>query len=400
MSRRNTRPKQIEFETLTAVARPRSGKRMVSRYLRDDGRSYWQARWKAKVRDDRASITVGWATREEACALLATKVATGALDPASATSAAPESATTIRDLMDSWYAAQERRVRRPGESRSAGLSPKTVDAYDKCRRHLNAWLGELRPDQVTTSTVEGYIRDRQVNDKSSGSIRTVEREVAALGRAWRWGVKQKLMLNRDFPGVKISIDPEVFSERQNHRTPSPDEVEAVVAELRGEAQLAVRLLVATGARVSEACHVKAGDLDLATGTLALNGKTGRRHFPLAAGGDQELYALLVERARTSLPLAPLFRFEVKHPLEYVRSQLRRACARAEVRRFTPHGIRRMVVTQMVTGGVDVKHAAELTGHNVMVMLQLYAQVNRDSLADAVRKAGLGIATKPVGEAGK
>ena len=398
MSRRNARPKQIEFETLTAVARPRTGKRMVGRYLRDDGRSYWQGRWKSKVRDDRASITVGWATREEACALLATKVATGALDPASATSAAPESATTIRDLMDSWFAAQERRVRRPGESRSAGLSPKTVDAYDKCRRHLNAWLGELRPDQVTTSTVEGYIRDRQVNDKRPGSIRTVEREVAALGRAWRWGVKQKLMLTRDFPSVKISIDSNVFT--ANHHTPQPAEVRLVIAELDGEVQLLVRLLVATGARVSEGCSVTAGDLDLTHGTLALNGKTGRRHFPLAAGGDQELYGLLAERVQTSLPLAPLFHFGVRHPAEQVRAKLRRACRRAGVQTFTPHGIRRMVVTQMVQGGVDVKHAAELTGHNVLVMLERYAQVRKESLADAVRKAGLGMSTKPVGEAGK
>lgn len=85
----------------------------------------------------------------------------------------------------------------------------------------------------------------------------------------------------------------------------------------------------------------------------------------------------------------LLNLEVVHRPEAVRSRLRRACKNAGVQAFTPHGLRRMVVTRLIDGGVDVKTAASLTGHSVVVMLRHYQQATDDGRRAAVRTAGLG-----------
>ena len=59
-------------------------------------------------------------------------------------------------------------------------------------------------------------------------------------------------------------------------------------------------------------------------------------------------------------------------------------------RFTPHGLRRMVVSRLMRARVDPGTAAVLTGHSVQVMLRhYYQQITDDDRRAAVEQANLG-----------
>ena len=154
----------------------------------------------------------------------------------------------------------------------------------------------------------------------------------------------------------------------------------------GQVRLAIELLAITGARVSEIADLRRCDIEVDGRRVhvRLTGKTGTRRFllpePIAEttrlrAGSQETSAF--PRLNTPRDQA-------------LRGRLARACKRAGVRAFTPHGLRRMVVDRMLRAGVDPATAASLTGHSVVVMLRFYRQVTEADREAAVAKAALGM----------
>jgi integrase len=69
-------------------------------------------------------------------------------------------------------------------------------------------------------------------------------------------------------------------------------------------------------------------------------------------------------------------------------QLREYCDTAGVRRFTVHGIRRMVIDQYYTAGVDVGTVAQQLGQSPEVALRYYRQSTPAQRRRAVALAGL------------
>ncbi|MCB9795334.1 MAG: tyrosine-type recombinase/integrase [Alphaproteobacteria bacterium] len=348
---KHTRPKPAE------VGEVRLG---VLRGPQADGRWYWRARRKS-LRD---TVWTGWATRDEAMQAVAELVAEG-LAPASSNDGDPR---TVNALLARWLAHQQRRQ---------DLSPVTVDNYHRACRHIVAWLGQDAPDTLDLLKLERYRNGRL---EEGAAPRVVAHEFRVLRIAWKWCLQSGLVRGAMLPTVKVKIRGYVA----NHHTPSPEDVAAVLEVMRGEHGLAVRLMASTGARISEVTALIRRDVDLRARVVRFDGKTGVRSFPLS----ETLVELLAERVDVSD--APLLNLGTSNPQECVRSALRRACAKAKVKRFTPHGLRRMVVDQMIRAGVDVATAASLTGHSVEVMLRHYRTVSEADRREAVERAGLGV----------
>lgn len=324
---------------------------------------YWRARRKG-VRDD---VWSGWGTRAYAQERLAELVAGGV--PVPRRREAAVEVRTMGDLLDLWV---DRQRERPD------LRPATVDHYEKCGRHLVAWLRDVDLRRVDRDTLERFRDDRL---REGASRRLVVQELKILSMAWRWGQECNHAPTRLLPRVLVQVDDSAFV--INHRTPTVGEVAEVLSRLKGDAGLAVRLLAVTGARVSEVCNLAPDALDLRSGTLHLDGKTGQRSFPLPA----DLVEALRDRIGDDRPR--LLDLPRKSASQVVRDRLRQACKAADVPVFTPHGLRRLVVDRMARGGVDVATAASLTGHSVEVMLRYYRQVSDEDRRRAVAAAGLG-----------
>ncbi len=71
---------------------------------------------------------------------------------------------------------------------------------------------------------------------------------------------------------------------------------------------------------------------------------------------------------------------------------RPCCKEANVSRFSPQGLRRMVVNRLMRAKVDPGTAAQrpLTGHSVQVMLRYYRTVTDEDRRAAVEAAKLGV----------
>ncbi len=120
-------------------------------------------------------------------------------------------------------------------------------------------------------------------------------------------------------------------------------------------------------------------------------KTGRRDFPLIP------HVARLLAGRPSEGDGYLLDLPVAHRAEAFRSRLMRACEKEGFtgdNRFTPHGLRRMVVQDLARADINIKTAAKLMGHTVEVMLRYYQEVTEQDMTNAVRKARLGFLEVP------
>jgi integrase len=327
-----------------------------------EGRWYWRAR-----DADRATVWTGWATRDEAAREGAAILAKP--KPSTTAEIQAKTASTMGEVLSAWWAVIE------GDT---VLRSTTKCSYLKRSHWLRRHLGDVSVAGMNHAALQGYLAKRLA---AGAAQRTIRGEFVSLRHAWRIGIERGLLPNRPLPSLKLRIDPKAHV--NNHRTPTPDEVTRALAELTGEMALTVQLLVATGARVGEVIGLRRNDLDRARGTLRLDGKTGPRDFPVTDG----LLSLISDRLDGTN--SPVLCFDVKAPSQAIRLHVLRACARAGVPAFTPHGLRRMAVDRMARAGVEPSVAASITGHDPIVMLKHYRAVSDDDLRLVAQQADLG-----------
>ena len=331
---------------------------------RQGGRHYWRARTRGR---NRKVIWAGWATRDDA------------IENAMEAANHPESDSnqsgivkleTIHDLMAAWMASKEANTE---------LSPKTIIHYEKAARHSVQELVGHRLRVFGQRQLENY---RNIRSKQNASPRLIVQEFKVLRMAWKWAQDCGHIDLRDLPKVAVKVDGYV-RDRVN-----PDRycVDQVIEKLDGEWRRFVEILALTGARPSEVSRLKVSDYDPRKRILKLDGKTGEREFPVPKK-DAHIF-----NGIPSSPDADLLRLGVASKNQVLRDRLTKACDAAGVKRFTPYGLRRMVVSQMIRSGVDPATAASVTGHSVEVMLKVYYEVKAEDIRRAILMADLGTPT--------
>lgn len=267
--------------------------------------------------------------------------------------------------------------------RRLDLTESTLVTYRRVAAHVEAW-GEGR--SLVALDLAPYA---QLRRDAGLAPRTLCLELRVISVIFRWAVTTGLAPDAGTLRVpRVKVDPKRFM--LNHTTPKPSEVARVLDEMPpDDFRLAFLVIARTGARVGEVLRLRACDVDRHTGRVTFGqvegaAKTGVRTFPLDAATLAEL------AARPRKGVVPLFDFgEITRPIQALERRIARACEVAGVPRFTPHGLRRMVVSRLMRAQVDPGTAASLTGHSVQVMLRHYQQVTEADLRDAVARAGLG-----------
>lgn len=278
-------------------------------------------------------------------------------------------------VVDKWFDVVQTRI---------DLAPSTIQMYGRVTDHLVAW-GAGRP--LGTVDMSEYVLWRR---RHKMAPRTIALELRVASAMFNWAVTERVVgpdaLLR-IPRMKIDRHRFVL----NHRTPTPTEAAAAISKMRvDDWQLATLLIARTGARIGEVVCLRGCDLDEPGGRIAFGAvdgacKTGLRWFPLDKGSLRAL------RGRQELGTDPLFDFgRVTAPIQALERRLFVACKAASVSRFTPHGLRRMVVNRLMKARVDPGTAAALTGHSVQVMLEFYRTVTDEDRRAAVDEANLGV----------
>jgi integrase/recombinase XerD len=262
---------------------------------------------------------------------------------------------------------------------AARLAPRTVDAYARDLRDLEAFLGGS-PDGASTDQLAAYIAQLRADGLAST---TIARRVAALRSFYR----HQVLINArpDNPAAELDLPKR---RRALPKTLSPGEVEKLIDAATGAAPRALRdralveLLYGAGLRVSEAVGLERAAIDLEGRLVRCTGKGSKeRIVPIGREAVESLRRYLA-RGRPYL--------DKRHrPELFLNAQggaltragafliLKRLAERAglDPERVHPHLLRHSFATHLLEGGADLRSVQEMLGHADLATTELYTHVS-------------------------
>jgi integrase/recombinase XerD len=269
------------------------------------------------------------------------------------------------------------------------LSPKTLKAYATDLRQFCAALPPGAAERAVGSIDKVIVREYVRGLFGTYVVKSIKRKVATVRSMFRY-------LERE---DEIAVDPfrkldlRLREPRRLPRTATLDDLERLIRHLYQQkaAQAAngrenvllrdialVEVLFATGARISEICRLRIGDVDLVAGSLRVFGKGSReRLIYFGAETAEAIHEYLVSRDGISSPTDHLFQGGTGTALseQTARAVLRKCSGAAGTAQcLTPHMIRHGVATLLLEQGVDIRYIQSLLGHSSISTTQLYTRV--------------------------
>lgn len=342
---------------------------------RDEGRWYWRAM--ISKDGQRRTVWTGRATRAEAQRAVATLVADGGAQAPAAAQGDEVEIVSVENLLAYWVGAMQERL-------DAGdLKPRSFSAYQNAARQLVKVIGHVHLDRLDTSHLAQY-RDRQM--AAGRAPQTLRNDLSVMHGAWRWGQDRGLCDLRSLGRVRITSRARVYC----HHTPTRrefwsalDEFERQYEARRLDLCQILRLLAATGMRVGEACGLAVEDVDFERKQLRIKAGKTPRTVPLVEPALQVLRVAVSDREEGPVWLKRSLRTDLTKRLQGLDWDA------LEQPRFSCHGIRRMVVVELLSAGCDPAVEARIIGHSPEVAMRHYREVRREHMDDALTTAALG-----------
>lgn len=240
------------------------------------------------------------------------------------------------------------------------------------------------PAEITTPTVTRY---REYLQHTWGlKPATINRALITLKRYCAWGVQEGHLERDPTRGVKM-VGQEVAGTHHISDTEEAALMKAVTAASSLRDQTLIVLMLHTGLRVQEVCHLKREDLTLnkRSGSVRVQGKRNKyREVPLNATARNALEEYLVLHAGASLYLFPSEKTGgslTARALGYVIKKYARA---AQVPWVRPHDLRHRFGYRMAQV-VPLHRLAQIMGHDSLDTTMLYIKATKADLQQAVEK---------------
>lgn len=253
------------------------------------------------------------------------------------------------------------------------------DRAERAIAHLRPVFGSMPAAAITLRKINAYVSRRMHEGAQAG---TIHAEVAALRRMLRLALENGLIPSLPpFPTLSASPAREGFL--------TPEQVDAVVANLKQPVADLVYALWITGWRRREIQYLKWSDVDMNAGEFRLTeGRSKTREarvFPFAAS---ESLAAIIRTRHASRSQSSVYVFERTpgQPIKDFREAWRLACERAGIPGRVPHDLRRSRARVLSRANVPQSVAMRLLGHKTPNMFLRYDVVATEDLALAVAAA--------------
>ncbi|MFZ9772285.1 MAG: site-specific tyrosine recombinase [Ilumatobacteraceae bacterium] len=280
-----------------------------------------------------------------------------------------------------------------------GRAGKTIEAYRRDLRDYDEWLAARGKTTHTavSADVEAFV---QYLRKHGRAPRSVARQFAAVRMLHKF-----LVAEGDRPDDPAAL---VDGVKVPSGLPHPlheDDVSRLIAAITGDDSFSrrdralVEFLYATGARISEACGMSMGDLDMEDSLVRLMGKGNKeRIVPFGGSAHRALRDYLDEGGRGMLvPKRWKDRDHSDAVFLGVRgTRLTRQAAFHIVRKYaglagikedvSPHTLRHSCATHMLVHGADLRIVQELLGHASVSTTQVYTKVDDELLVSVYRES--------------
>jgi integrase/recombinase XerD len=280
-----------------------------------------------------------------------------------------------------------------------GRAEKTIEAYRRDLREYENWLVTRRVSSLTAQSrdVEAFVAYLRKHGKAA---RSVARQFAAVRMLHKYLVVEG---ERDddpaalVDGVKVPSGlPKPLRE---------DDVTLLIAAITGDDSFArrdralVEFLYATGARISEACGLSLGDIDMQDSLVRLLGKGNKErivpfgrsaHAALSDWFDEGGRAMRVPKRWKSRDNSDAVFLGV-HGTRLTRQAafhiVRKYAALAGIKEeVSPHSLRHSCATHMLVHGADLRIVQELLGHASVSTTQIYTKVDDELLVSVYRES--------------
>lgn len=268
-----------------------------------------------------------------------------------------------------------------------GNSDKTIEGYEF---DINTFFKEVKKEinDVTEEDIYEYIE----NLKKIFSHNTVIRKITAIKGLFRFCYIEKMIKND--PSNKI------HSLKKEKRLPevlSVEEIKKIIASFNYEPvnrrnQLIVKMLVATGARISEILNLEIKNLEnFEFEFVKLFGKGSKfRLVPIYKTLEYEIkeyiekYRPQIKDSEKSHLLFPAIRRENFWKI------LREVAKNLEINKnIHPHIFRHSAATMLLENGADIKMVQELLGHASISTTEIYTHVEKSTLKKIYENIKLG-----------
>ena len=280
-----------------------------------------------------------------------------------------------------------------------GRAEKTIEAYRRDLRDYEDWLATRRVSSLTAQSrdVEAFVAYLRKHGKAA---RSVARQFAAVRMLHKYLVVEG---ERDDDPAAL-----VDGVRVPSGLPKPlreDDVTLLIAAITGDDSFArrdralVEFLYATGARISEACGLSLGDIDMQDSLVRLLGKGNKErivpfgrsaHAALSDWFDEGGRAMRVPKRWKSRDNSDAVFLGV-HGTRLTRQAafhiVRKYAALAGIKEeVSPHSLRHSCATHMLVHGADLRIVQELLGHASVSTTQIYTKVDDELLVSVYRES--------------
>lgn len=226
-------------------------------------------------------------------------------------------------------------------------------------------------ERVTTKLVQQFIDERA---KAGISARTINRDVTPVANMYRFGVRAELLVAQPFTAEAYGqLRLREPTPAPNLRTLSDAQVDAFLKrayEVLHVAYAALFEVVAgCGARLDEAFHLDASDLDVARRIIRI---TPKPNWSTKNYKFREIPA-----SEATIKAARIFvrsRGDVSLDRKAVWNQLQRARKDVGLPRFSPHDLRRAWASAMHHRGASLKAISVWLGHGSLGVTERYVRV--------------------------
>ena len=280
-----------------------------------------------------------------------------------------------------------------------GRSVKTVENYD---HYLSRFLGFIKsdnPSAITDTSVREFrlwlnrqlTGNNKINKGETLSKKTQNYYLIALRAFLKYLARQEV---KTLPAERIELA------KVNERSLdliNRTELDRLLDSPKGTDLKALRdkaileLLFSTGLRVSELCSLPR-DIDLRADELSIRGKGGKVRVVFLSE-DSKKYLKLYLAARKDLSDALFVHVgnEVKkeaqalHKRTVERIVKHYAIKAGLSKKVTPHTMRHLFATDLLSNGADIRSVQALLGHSSIITTQIYTHVTDKHLRDIHKK---------------
>lgn len=259
------------------------------------------------------------------------------------------------------------------------LSEHSIRAY---KSDLDQFL------QFDSINVEEYITHLS---KQNIKSKTLKRKIATLKTFFRYLENQDVISENPFYKLRFHFRDEkklpkiispadlkiiynyLFEQKLNSKT-------TYQKEKSHRNLLILSLLISTGVRISELCHITLENINTQSREITILGK-GKKERILYVGND-ETYSLLIDYINTYRVKMDKFLFLGYNKKDSLTEQSVRLLFKSINKKLgiekniTPHMFRHTFATMLLDSGVDIRYIQQILGHSSIAVTQIYTYVSQ------------------------